>query len=153
MKTSVLFCCLLLLVGCTGGPDDVSVTPFEAGTWSGTFSLIARHEPQPLGSVTQEGIVTFHFSQTTYMYEGQVQSPASPSNPRGPYAIHDVGVFNRDDHVVTLFDQANERMVMWTPSLYLTGPHIYTMRGHTMTITQTTYGRSLTLVLTKQFGG
>lgn len=151
-RMAVLSILVSLAAGCSSDTPLEVVTPFEPGTWSGTFFYIADFGSQ--GSVSQSGMVTFHFSGSEYVYEANVTELINRSRLRfwGPGTfLRDRGSLTKDDRTARMEDFANLRAAeVPQRSLYLHGSYSYSAFGKSLSFSKQERGASLTVKLSIQ---
>jgi hypothetical protein len=153
MKNSfVVLLFLSLAAGCsTNSPTQVA-TPFEPGTWAGTFS--SQEDYGRDGSVSQSGVITFNFTPWEYTYEARVTKLTNRTAMRcwGPGTmLRDRGTLTMLDRSAKLDDSACLRMTdVPQRSLYLHGEYSYSSYGTVMTISKIENGLTFSVTLTKQ---
>ncbi|MEO5928433.1 MAG: hypothetical protein ABIR47_00740 [Candidatus Kapaibacterium sp.] len=148
----VLLCMIALAGGCksSSNPSGVQYADtsshqsgppmLKSGTYEGTFIIYYFFSADSIG-----GHITFSLMDTSYVYKGMVDWPASARMDSIGDSGSTVGYITADS--VFFLDAAYLPGPCCQPSLYLAGKHHYTFDGTNLTMTQstTTVGKKFSL--------
>jgi hypothetical protein len=147
-----LSCLVIFAAGCSSYEPLQVVSPFDQGTWVGTFSSVQDFGRD--GSIVQSGSVTFEFGRSNYTYDATVVSLTNRSKFvcwSAGTKLRDRGPWTKSDVTVKMYDSASlAASAPLQKSLYLHGAYSYSSFGRSMHISRVEAGVTFNFVLDKQ---